>query len=147
MKEQPLDVDAVTPASYERTVLLVEDDADVRDMLANQLEAWHYTVISVADGIAAMERLDQKIDLLLADVILPGGMNGIDVAETLEDTWPDMKVILVSGYADAVLAAKDIPKDRYPLLSKPFRTNELRMALEEAFAAIGETPITTPQQT
>ncbi len=117
-------------------ILLVEDDADLRHMLVRTIKSSDYNVIQAVDAISALSMLDpsQEIDLLLSDVVLPGGMSGIDLAEKVQANQPNAKIILISGYAKEELVAKGIPENRYPLLSKPFRRRELTAALEAAFA-------------
>jgi CheY-like chemotaxis protein len=81
--------------------LLIEDEADVREVTAEQLRDLGYRVVE-ADGGAAALRLvqaDTSIDLLVSDVALPGGTNGRQVAEAVRGRHPGLPVILITGYS------------------------------------------------
>ncbi len=98
-----LNPDAGTIAAIDngRTVLLIEDEEDVREMTAEQLRDLGYRVLEAQNGPAAL-RLVQAgthLDLLVSDIGLPGGMNGRQVADAVRERHPDLPVILISGYA------------------------------------------------
>jgi PAS domain S-box-containing protein len=91
----------VSPDDVGRTVLLVEDEQDVREMTAEHLRDLGYRVLEAEEGAAAL-RLVQAgahLDLLVSDVGLPGGMNGRQLAESVRERHPDLPVILITGYA------------------------------------------------
>jgi PAS domain S-box-containing protein len=118
-----------------RTVLFVEDDAIVRATLTRQLRAQDYKVIVAVDSEEAMAKLADPgaFDILLTDVVLPGSLSGVDIAETLHKERPEFPVVLISGYAPGALAARGIRASRYRILSKPCRREELAYALDEAY--------------
>jgi PAS domain S-box-containing protein len=122
-----------------RRVLLVEDSSDVREMLANVLRSANYAVTAAATAAAALDLLgpSRRIDLLVTDVVLPGGLSGVDRAERVRATMPDLPVVLISGYAESELAARGVPEGRYPLLGKPFRKADLLAVLDRVFAGDG----------
>jgi CheY-like chemotaxis protein len=109
------------PRGHE-TVLLVEDDGDVRQFLFEVLESHGYRVLAARDGVEAVklaEREPRGAELLLTDVVMPR-MSGPEVAERLRPLWPPMKVLFISGYAEQSLGAPGAA-----LLKKPFTVLEL----------------------
>ncbi len=111
-------------------VLLVEDEPQVRDMAREMLGDLGAAVVPVADGPAALEVLtsDQAIDVVLTDIVMPGGIDGIELAKRAGAIRPGMKIAFMSGHAEldqrTLLAI-----DERPFLSKPFRKIELAAAL------------------
>jgi PAS domain S-box-containing protein len=124
------------PADGGERVLLVEDADDVRELARTMLEGLGYSVVEARDGPAAYALLEgaDRFDLLLTDVMLPGGVNGADLARNARDRWPGLKVLCMSGYSEQAprLAIGDA---RLPLLGKPFRRAELAKAIREALAS------------
>ena len=110
----------------DETILLVEDDASVRDLVLKLLMLNGYHVI-VADSYTA-EQMSQEygddIDLLLTDVVMPE-INGRVLAEKLQKNRPDMKVIFMSGYTDDVIVQQGILRQEMPFLQKPFTAKQL----------------------
>jgi PAS domain S-box-containing protein len=95
------DSTAASPADVGKTVLLVEDEPDVREMTAEHLRDLGYRVLEAEEGAAAL-RLVQAgahLDLLVSDVGLPGGMNGRQLADLVRERHPGLPVILITGYA------------------------------------------------
>lgn len=114
-------------ASKGHVILLVEDDADVRQALAQQLASLECRIIEAQDGLEALAIVEsgQKIDLLFTDVVMPGGMNGMDLARFLRNTQPGLKVIYTTGYADDIVAKLGRLEDNAILLRKPYDRNKL----------------------
>lgn len=108
-------------------VLLVEDDDLVREHLAKQLESLGYGVIQAASGPEAVGILRQSedIDLLLSDVVMPGGMNGRQLAEVVRGFRPSLKVLFTSGYTENAIVHHGRLDPGVELLSKPYRRKEL----------------------
>ncbi len=102
-----------------RTILVVDDDPDVRDYAISVLEDFGYRVLSAADGEAALSLLenDGAVDLLFTDVVMPG-INGFEVARRAVAHSPRLKVLFASGYATDLT-----PAGR--LLKKPYRPQQL----------------------
>jgi len=119
------------------TVLLVEDDSDLRYLEQQALEMDGYTVLAAHDGPEALRIADQHvgpIGLLITDLIIPG-IGGQGLARRLRATRRELKVLYVSGYADQkTLAAHD---PGVPLLRKPFRLDGLRALVRELLAGPG----------
>lgn len=119
------------------TVLLVEDDADVRAVVHGQLEALGCRVLAAASGEQAMLLLTEPepIDLLLSDVALGAGMRGTRLAALATQARPGLQVLLMSGYSGELFTAeRDGPLDVEPL-RKPFGRDELGAAIARATVA------------
>jgi PAS domain S-box-containing protein len=114
------------PKARGETILVVEDDPDVRALAISLLQRFGYNVLEAGDGTEALATLQavSRIDLLFSDVVLPGGMSGPDLAAQVRDLHPGIKVLFTSGYPDA-------PHHRSPLfentdlLAKPFGKRDL----------------------
>ncbi len=124
-----------------RIILVVEDDADVRSVTVARLEDLGYRVLEADGASAALKTLgtDNQIDLLFTDVVMPGGMNGIDLASRALELRPGLKVLFASGYASTFPTTGNVPGE---LLQKPYRDEDLRRALNRLFgpaAAAGDT--------
>ena len=117
------------------TILVVEDDLFVMRTTAEILEELGYTVLEATNGTTAMNLLRQEpaIDILLSDVVMPGGMNGTDLARAARRMRPALPVVLASGYA--ARTAGDIPAG-VALLTKPYHRDELARALRRARSVI-----------
>jgi DNA-binding NtrC family response regulator len=106
-KMQPM-VDSTLLSGHE-TVLVAEDEKSLRDMVVHVLEIQGYTVLSAASGREALEvweRANRPFDLLVTDMVMPGGMLGSELAERLVEKSPSLKVIYTSGYSTG-MAGKD----------------------------------------
>src|SRR5690348_12040130 len=114
------------PAPSATTILVVEDDADIRDVVVHYLADQGYRVLTAANGEAALKILrgDETIELLLADIVMPGSIDGIALARETVRLRPATKVLHVTGYGDRVAARAELVS-RGELLSKPFRQSEL----------------------
>jgi signal transduction histidine kinase len=109
------------------TVLVVEDDEQVRAISADALRDLGYRVLEAADGPAALRMLEQDmtIDLVFTDVVLPGGMTGADVAAGAQKLRPGIKVLFTTGYArNAIIHHGRLDKG-VQLITKPFSLSEL----------------------
>jgi hypothetical protein len=108
------------------TILVVDDEADVRGLVREVLTLNGYHVIDTGDPFEARRIAErQPVALLLTDVVMPI-MNGIELAQRVEATSPTTKVLLMSGYVTAAVKSSG-----RPLLSKPFRTNDLLAAVRQ----------------
>lgn len=108
------------------TVLLAEDDPAVREVTAEVLKEMGYDVIEATDGASALRQLTAlpRIDLLVCDLALPGGVNGRRVAETGRAMRPGMKVLFITGYGENAEGA-NVPASDAPVLLKPFMLDDL----------------------
>jgi len=112
-------------------VLLVEDDPAVRRVVRQQLIDLGYPVIEAENGNQAVEMIEQIADIaiVVSDVIMPGGINGRQLAEQVGDRHPHMHIVLMSGYADE---AESAGASDLPVLAKPFGRQDLVRALLRA---------------
>jgi CheY-like chemotaxis protein/anti-sigma regulatory factor (Ser/Thr protein kinase) len=130
---------AAVTAAVGAQVLLVEDDPDGRDELARMLGTLGYGVTAAASAEEAMSALQQEPppDLLLADIVLPGGPDGTRLVEEARRLLPSLPAVLISGYAARPAAGWPEEEGVAPLLSKPIRRAELRQALRRALEGAG----------
>ncbi|AWB24820.1 PAS domain S-box protein [Methylobacterium currus] len=114
---------AALPRSAQgETVLVVDDEPTVRMLVTDILEDLGYTAIEAGDSAAGLKvlRSDVRIDLLVTDVGLPGGMNGRQMAEAARETRPDLKVLLITGYAETTILGDGTLGPGMAVLTKPF---------------------------
>ena len=119
------------------TILVVEDEDDVRDLTCEFLKVSGYSVLSASNGLAALELLSRysgKIHLVLSDVIMPR-MGGAELAERLRMVRPETRVLLMSGYSEYSSGAKDSAAAQIPILQKPFSRPSLVKRVREALLA------------
>ena len=114
------------------TILCVEDDATIRDYVTGQLESLGYRVLAAASADAALAIVERgtAFDLLFTDIVMPGSMNGRQLAETLMTGQPALRVLFTSGYSDGALPVQQGRAGHgIPLLTKPYRRSELARML------------------
>ena len=119
------------PAGVDGHILLVEDNPDVAHVTAEMLRDMGFEVETVDRARKGLDRLvldDFSIDLLLSDVVMPDGMNGLDLARAVRARWPDLPIVLMSGYNEAVPAGGA----GFRVLRKPVPSGELREAIVNA---------------
>lgn len=110
------------------TLLIVDDDAEVRVIVAEFLEEFGYQVLQASDGVEALDVLARTpaLRMMITDVRMPG-MSGIELADLAMRRQPELRVILISGYFVAQQVARRF-------LRKPFRMDELEAAVREELA-------------
>jgi PAS domain S-box-containing protein len=114
------------------TVLVIDDDPDVRRMTVSSLEALGYHPLEAADGPSGLALMDGAApDALVLDFAMPG-MNGAEVARAVWARRPGLPIVFVSGYADTA-AIESVAGDKAGVLRKPFRLDDLQQALSAAF--------------
>lgn len=118
------------------TILVVEDDARVRRVTAERLAELGYEVLEANDGPSALELLADAdgIDLLLSDMVMPGGMNGAELADIVRASHPAIRVLLTSGYAEPDLVNRGVGQGTR-WLRKPHSMLELAAAVREVLDA------------
>jgi PAS domain S-box-containing protein len=123
-------------ATGRESVLVAEDDPFVRSYAVTCLSNLGYRVIEAVDGREALQRLNDgaQADILFTDVVMPGGMNGWDLAERARQIRPGLKVLLTSGYALETLAERGRLPAGAIILNKPYRKAELAKRLREALS-------------
>jgi CheY-like chemotaxis protein len=114
-------------------VLVVEDNAALRRVAVRQLAEMGYRVQEAENGAEAMERLeaDSAIDVLFTDVVMPGGIDGVQLARTVMSRWPQVRVLLTSGFPGSTVNRGRGVGHSMRLLSKPYRKDQLARALRE----------------
>ncbi|MGO4410956.1 PAS domain-containing protein [Brevundimonas sp. 2YAF1] len=122
------------PTSPPRTgerILVVEDDPLVRDHVVRQLRAVGYCIVLAADGPEALACLQEEpgFDLMFTDVVMPGGMDGQELARQARAIAPDLRVLFTSGFIGPLDAASRIPAGQW--LCKPYRRQELITRVRE----------------
>lgn len=107
-------------------ILIVDDEPDVRMYVERALKMDGHDVTSTYDGYAAMAALrEQRYDLLLTDIAMPG-MDGITLSLQTERDFPDLKILLMTGYAHERQRAHNLEELAHEVLSKPFDIETLR---------------------
>lgn len=124
------------------TILVVEDDADVRAVVIDQLEDLGYRTIAAATGQEAIDIVTantEEIDLVFTDVVMSGGMSGVELVRALHVQRPSLPVILTSGFMASSISALGNPADMpetndldLPVLAKPYRQVDLSRAIDQA---------------
>jgi PAS domain S-box-containing protein len=125
--------DAPEPmAGGSETILVVEDNPDVRRAAVRQLQGLGYAVVEASDAREAIGRVREglRFDLLLTDVVMPGGMTGYELAIEVDKLRPGTRVLFTSGYTELAAPSADAP--RGALLSKPYRRIDLDRAVRQA---------------
>lgn len=115
--------------------LVVEDDAAIRNLATAVLEETDLSVIACASGeaaIAILERADVNVALLFADIRLGGAMDGLALASTVEERWPDVRVVVTSGYDSS---RDDRLSSQVVYLQKPWRAFDVLVQAEHATIA------------
>ena len=133
-------VEAAAPSLIEggmETILVVEDDALVRKSVTTQIQSLGYQTISVASGAEALAVLErgESFDLLFTDVIMPGSMNGRELAEEVVKRRPGMKVLFTSGYTEDAIFHHGRLDPGVLLLAKPYSKAEIARMIRHALTA------------
>ena len=125
------------PAATSGVVLLVEDDAGVRQLNIERLKTLGFEVIEASTGARALELIEGGLrpDLVLSDMIMPGGVSGRDLFEQAKLIVPATRFLLTSGYAEETFNAGGHPPLAVRVLQKPHRMAELAAAVKKALAA------------
>jgi PAS domain S-box-containing protein len=125
-----------TPRGRGEMVLVIEDDEEVRALAVRMLEDLGYRVVDVPQTAAALEVLagGEQVDLVLSDVVLPGGTSGPEFAEQVRTRYPELKFVFMSGYPAEAAKRNGFLGSGNVLLNKPFRKQQLADALRETLA-------------
>jgi PAS domain S-box-containing protein len=121
-------------AGGHETILVVEDDGLVRDYVLTQLHSLGYVTLTAANAAEALALVDnnQNFDLLFTDVIMPGAMNGRQLADAILKNRPDLKVLFTSGYTENAIIHHGRLDFGVLLLAKPYRKSELARMIRKA---------------
>jgi CheY-like chemotaxis protein len=126
--------EAVPLSENNEIVLVVEDNAEVRELTLQRVEGLGYVVIEAESGAAAINILErgEHVDLVLSDIVMAGGISGYDLARWIGKQRPEMKVVLTTGYAAEEARHDPDAHGGNPILRKPYKRAELAVALREA---------------
>jgi two-component system cell cycle sensor histidine kinase/response regulator CckA len=123
------------PDGGKETILLVEDEPAVREFAVAVLQKSGYRILQAASGADALEVWKwhaERIDLLLTDMIMPGNITGLELAETLQKEKPDLRVICTSGYSSEMMHRFFIPRGEVNFIHKPYQPRDLAKAVRDA---------------
>jgi PAS domain S-box-containing protein len=125
-----------TDASQGETVLVVEDNPDVREITCKRLDMLGYLVVRAESGPAAVAILQspEKIDLVFSDVVMPGGMSGFDLARWVRLNRPTIRILLTSGFSGEIASVGENDPHEFELLRKPYAIAELARAIRETLS-------------
>jgi CheY-like chemotaxis protein len=126
------------------TIMLVDDDEGVRAIARRILQRAGYAVLSAPDGVDAMRMISEAgggVDLLLTDVVMPG-LGGRDLVAHVRDTYPDLRVLFVSGYTEEGVRRHGVLDTESAFLEKPFTAERLAQKVREVL----DTPRGTPRE-
>ena len=116
------------------TILLVEDEAPLRQLVRNVLESYRYKVIDADSGRAALDEWEKnagEIDLLLTDLVMPGGLNGRDLGEKLRLINPRLRIVFMSGYSGDIVGKDFKLREGINFLQKPFAPRTLAKCVRD----------------
>jgi CheY-like chemotaxis protein len=113
------------------TVLIVEDDPGLQMVIAELFSTMGYISLTASDAAEALKSLTMhpEVALLFSDVVMPGGMDGIELAAEVRSTHPTLKILLASGYPQKELGPKSLDENM-GFISKPYRWSELAESLK-----------------
>ena len=115
-------------------ILVAEDEASVREFVTRALTHAGHEVVAVVDGLRALETLHgDRFDLLITDIVMPG-MDGIALALKVTKDWPDLGVLLMTGYAAERQRAHNLEDLIHKIIAKPFSLADFLAAVDEALA-------------
>jgi CheY-like chemotaxis protein len=116
------------------TVLIVEDEPDLLDVASALFISMGYDVMTAASGQDAMNLLASRdVDILFTDIVMPNGPNGIELAEFTRENYPNIKVMLASGYPQPALKLDQSRLGEYIFVSKPYRLSDLARGLRSVY--------------
>jgi len=114
-------------------ILIVDDDPDIRQILQDRLESYGYLVDTAEDGIAAIQKIEQRAPGgVFLDIHMPG-MNGIDILRRIRDRYRTLSVVIVTATNTAELSSSPVHAAAQACLLKPFDMPQIRQVVEEHF--------------
>jgi PAS domain S-box-containing protein len=124
----------VPMAENAETVLVVEDNPDVRELALQRVEGLGYVALEAESGASALRILEggTAIDVVLSDIVMPGGISGYDLARWIRANKPPVRIVLTSGYAAEETRRDPIEETGQKILRKPYKRLELAVALRDA---------------
>jgi PAS domain S-box-containing protein len=138
---RPTEADQAAPrAGAGETVMVVDDNPQLRGTVIRGLTMLGYRTVEAADGVSCLARLEagEPCDLLFSDVVMPGGMTGLQLARIARRLRPALPVLLTTGFSSSIDIAENEPACE--VLRKPYRFQQLAEAVQRALARAGEPP-------
>jgi len=129
--------EAMPAYAANESILVVEDDGEVRRIVTKQIAELGYTVIEAQtpkEALALLKDPQVRIDLLFTDLVMPGGMNGHELARAAIAERPGLRALFTSGYSDSSLRGDERLREDEHFLSKPYRKQDLARKLEQIFS-------------
>jgi two-component system cell cycle sensor histidine kinase/response regulator CckA len=130
----PATADEVSTSERRQTILVVDDEQDLRSLVANVLGEYGYKVITAANAskaISMLDKMDAPPDLLLTDVVMPG-MSGPMLADQLLAKFAGARVLFMSGYDERQIVQRYVVEKGFALIIKPFQLHNLCAAVKRA---------------
>jgi two-component system, cell cycle sensor histidine kinase and response regulator CckA len=121
---------------HRETILIVDDESTLRSVFADLMTGEGYRCITAANALDALQIIESnllKFDMLVTDINMPGGLDGVGLADKLRELQPDVAILLITGYAKSS-AMKEAKARGYRVLEKPFRHADLDAAIAEQLA-------------
>jgi CheY-like chemotaxis protein len=121
------------PPQRSVTILIVEDNENLRNLLQRTLEGVGFSVLPAADGAEALrlyQQHDGAIDLMVSDIVMPR-LNGLELSERIRATRPETKFLFITGFADEFPELRELIKVGVTILEKPFLPSELLCRVED----------------
>jgi CheY-like chemotaxis protein len=134
------------PRSGAATILTVDDNDDVLDLAVHYLTMRGYNVLSARSGEEALRVLEDtgaRVDLLFSDIVMPGGINGLVLAERARAMFPGLRVLLTTGYNEDLVSLRR--PGAFDVLAKPYRETELTDRVRAALNRAGGRPAGGPR--
>jgi len=121
------------PGDQQKTILVVDDDDMVRRSVIAQIKSLGYSTIEASNPDIALEMIErgEPIDLLFSDIVMPGSIDGIELARRTRQRRPTLKILLTSGYPDLKTSRAEEAHTQWEVLKKPYRRSDLQAALRE----------------
>ena len=131
-------VDSTTLHGGKETILVVDDEPALLELVDEMLQELGYKVFLASDGKQALQQLEKEpdIDLLISDVVMPGGINGYELAEQAVAKYPELKVLLTSGYTEKAVAHNGQARFNANLISKPYTQADLTRRIRECLSEV-----------
>ena len=126
----------------QETILLVEDEKDLLDLMREVLQQYKYRILTASCGSEALQIWDEhrgQIDLLLTDMIMPGGMTGDELAAEMKRRKPNLKIIFASGYTSAFVG-RNFGRDDVAFLAKPYQPQQVAQLIRETLDISSKVP-------
>jgi DNA-binding NtrC family response regulator len=118
------------------TILIVDDESTLRSVFSDMMTGQGYRCIAAANAIDALQIIETnllKFDMLVTDIKMPGGLDGVGLANKMRELQPDVAILVITGYAKSQ-AMKEAKARGYRVLEKPFRQAEFEQAITEEVA-------------